>query len=418
MLWNSAEHEHNALRSLLIWRTSSRIPYSFSALPSVLIAAISFLVLAYLSRRQQTYQLRLLLLPLVVVSLVSWPCKYTWVLSSAHPELAIFDWANFLLVGALVAKVLEFSLTPEGMLKTGEQCLPAIGDSQFIQRQHLRYVPQGVYDAFEVAVSLRGVGFRFGAGTYLPPHRRPLLRRSFLYTTFLSLLGNLAAIDIAENILQAFPGVLTPGGGSIFYTSLPPSTRYFVSTLLCTLTGWHMFSGFMMIYDLAMLFCVGILHVSPDSWPPALEDPFHADSLHKFWARSWHQLLRRTFIVYGGLPGRWMAGKLGMVIGTFLGSALFHEVSVYLVGKPWDWRPVVFFVLQSALLMCEKLWSRLTGKHVEGWPGRLWGYMCILIPGQFMIDSWYQRGLRGGLVIMIPSQISPTARLLHYLGVL
>ncbi|TFL05271.1 hypothetical protein BDV98DRAFT_589967 [Pterulicium gracile] len=383
--------------------------------------------MAYLARRRDTNRLRILLLPVVIASLVSWPYKHTWVFSLEYQELIVLDWGVSLLVCALIAKTLQFALDPNGALKVGEEQLPPSALFQGsrhreeeaqreIRREHLPWVPSGLYDALEVAVSQRGIGFTFGAGTYLPPHTKPLSRGPFLLATFLSLLHKLLVIDVLENTLRhSVPGLMQ-GGRTIFVPTLPPPfpQQYVPPSILITvLSGWHMFTGFMAIYDLATLFCVSILHSSPSSWPPALQSPFKSDSLHKFWARSWHQLLRQSFLIYGGYPGLWLAGPAGMGAGVFLASGLVHECSVYMVDaeRGWEWWPVGFFMLQSAGLIGEKAFTGMSGRRVGGWAGRVWGYAWVLGTVQFVFDSWYRRGLRGGLVITVPPRFSPV----HYL---
>jgi len=141
------------------------------------------------------------------------------------------------------------------------------------------------------------------------------------------------------------------------------------------------------------------------AWPPVMDDPWSSDSLHVFWSKRWHQLLRQTFMVYGGVPGKWLAGDFGMIFGAFLASGLYHELSVYAMGRGFDHRVTLFFLSQAFLLIGERYWRRLTGYRVGGWIGRYWVYTVIFFLGQPVSDAWHLRGLGGGLVI--PPWISP-----------
>lgn len=372
----------------------------------------------------------------------------------------LYDWGGGLLVGAMIAKALEYAFTKEGMLKDDELHLKAVGSSSSTTTHqngttvyqngnassqkgsdtniHLPWMPRGLYDACEVAFSLRGYGFRSGKATARPPHARPSHPTStFLLRTLLSFLAHFLILDVVESGFKLVPHIGTTSGGTMFYPSLPPLQRYAVSTALHTAVGCALLVGFGVAYDLVTLIGVGLFGSSPENWPPVIDNPFRATSLHELWARRWHQLLRRTFIVFGGIPGYHIfrlfgktPAQIGMMLGTFLASGLYHELTIYAMGKGLDWRPVVFFAGQSGLMMLERLWRGLTGKRVCGFWGGVWVYSCIFVLGQpmsechcvsnldrvaevFVADSWLQRGLAGGLVI--PTQISPVRWLLTYL---
>jgi len=119
--------------------------------------------------------------------------------------------------------------------------------------------------------------------------------------------------------------------------------------------------------------------------------------MHELWAKNWHQLLRNTFTVLGGYPGRWIAGDVGMLLGTFIASGLYHESSMYAMGRGFDHTVTLFFAAQGPILIGERLWRRVTGKRVNS---RLWVYFIMFIAAQPMINSWHMRGLGGGMVIM------------------
>jgi len=191
----------------------------------------------------------------------------------------------------------------------------------------------------------------------------------------------------------------------MFYSALSPSLRYTVSTVIHLITGTTLIAGFRMIYDLFTLIAVICLDSSPLSWPPIMGRPWHADSMHSFWAKEWHQVLRHTFMIFGGYPGMWIAGPHGMVFGAFLASGLFHSCSMYSADREFDYSTVIFFASQSLLLILERLWNRVTGKRVGGWIGRLWVYFVMFVGAQAMVDSWHRHGLGGGVVI--PPLLSP-----------
>jgi hypothetical protein len=289
------------------------------------------------------------------------------------------------------------------------------------------YTSSSLREAIEMCASMRGLGWDFGVGVYVPKHTRPLERGPFARATLCSFIRNFLVVDSLEWLLKLFPGLGDTRGGSMFYSHLPPLQRYTVSTTIHTISGSCLLAGFGMCYDLASLIGVMFLRDPPSAWPPILDDPWSSDSLHTFWAKRWHQLLRRTFVVLGGYPGKFIAGNIGAVLGTFIASGLFHESTMYAMGRGFDSRVPVFFAMQGPLLVLERVWRMTTGRMVGGWPGRLWVYFVIFVLGQPMcrcivrfatlfanqtdaVDAWHMRGLGGGMVI--PPIISPVRMIL------
>jgi Membrane bound O-acyl transferase family len=252
------------------------------------------------------------------------------------------------------------------------------------QPSYIRIIPLWLRDAIELCVSMRGLGWDFGIGIYIPNHTRPLDRRPFVIATLRSFIRNFLVLDFLEWLLKMFPGVGDPRGGSIFYPQLPPLQRYAVSTTIHIISGSCLLAGFGMCYDLLTLVGVVFFHGSPNNWPPIMDNPWSSDSLHEFWAMRWHQIFRRAFTFFGGYPGRLVGGNTGAVFGTFITSGLYHECAMYGMGRGFDYRTPMFFAIQGPLLIMERYWRMTTGRRVGGWPGRLWVYFVILVLGQPM----------------------------------
>ena len=115
-----------------------------------------------------------------------------------------------------------------------------------------------------------------------------------------------------------------------------------------------------------------------------MENPFAADSLHSFWSQRWHQLLRRSLIVLGAIPGGWIAGDIGTLFGVFIASGLVHECSMFAMDRGLDYGGFLFFAMQGPVLLSERLWRRMTGRRVGGWYGTIWVYFVVFIPGQVL----------------------------------
>ena len=331
-----------------------------------------------------------------------------------------------------ISKALEYALTREGMLKVGESRPGAVRGKTKVDihsgtaqngfhldekpSQYVEYLPCWLSDSLELLIASRGLSFKFGQNTYIPRFTRPLdSRRTFLIATFKSFITSYCALDFLESLIKLFPGGIgTPSAGSIFYPQLPaPFPRYFVSTLIHIMTGFALLSGFDMVYDLHTLFAVGVVGTSPMAWPPLIEQPWLAESMHELWARRWHQCLRQTFLVYGAYPGKWVSEVLatcilapftilcpsvkrsrkmqvaqsrgvGMLLGTFIASGLVHECTMYAMNRGFDFMPVLFFALQGPILIGERVWRKATGKRVGGWSGRLWVYFVMFVAAQPM----------------------------------
>ncbi|KAF5315191.1 hypothetical protein D9619_006931 [Psilocybe cf. subviscida] len=388
-----------------------RIPITVTTAVYPVALYAPFIFLAYLTRRPDTYPIRLLLLPSVITSILVAAYRFTWTV----PELNVYNWGQCLFAAVAIAKALQFALTKEGMLKIGES-RPGVRkgkdkagvddrESSDATQQH-PYVATWLYDAIEVSHTMRGFKWKFGQGIHIPRQTRPLERSAFLEATFWSFVKNYLKLDFLESLLKLFPGVGEPMGGSMFYPQLSLPVRFVVSTSCHILTGAALLAGFNMVYDLITFIAVWLFDGSPESWPPVMDDPWHADSMHRFWARDWHQLLRETFIVYGGYPGKWIAGKVGMVLGTFAASGLFHECAMYAMCRGFDHAATIFFAIQGPILILERVWRRVTGRRVSGIWGRLWVYFDMFVLAQPMVNSWHRRGLGGGMVI--PPHISPS----------
>ena len=293
---------------------------------------------------------------------------------------------------AAAAKVTHFAVVSQGTLKIGEERLGCSKKTPYGsvatsgELPHYRCLSACIVDAFEVSIAARGIGWKFAEGIYIPRPRRPSERSAYLKRTSISVLRTYLLVDFFDSFLETLPGI-TVDSGTIFIPTLPMMARYLVSTALHLGTGIVVILGLEMWYDIASLVGVGLLRQLPATWPPIHDQPWHMKSLHEFWSQQWHQLLRDTFLVMGGYPGRWIAGDLGLLFGTFLASGLFHEIGLYLGGAPIDPRVLIFFVAQAFGILAEKLYKSSTGNRVGGWIGLAWVAIFVLGFGQLCSTS-------------------------------
>lgn len=363
--------------------------------------------MCYLARRRDTRPIRLLLLPTVLTMAVRGTYYYDWF----EPRYYFFTWVRALLGITIAVQSIDLAFSEQGRLKVGEKELPPLYDDSNASSQQAgqsSLLPQWAAEAIDVAFSLRGLGWQFGKGVKIPKDNRPQQRDAFLKATAMTFLKGYFLVDLGIALIQQLPGIGSTAGGSMFYTSLPAIPRYIVSTLILLFSGATMTAGFETLYALGTLVGVGLLGQAPSAWPPLTANPFTTESLSDFWARRWHQTLRRTFIVAGGIPLGWVTGRAGVVIGAFIASGLFHELGTYALGRGMDHRVTLFFTLQGVAVLLEGLWKQLTGREVRGWAGRIWAYVAMVPLGQMCLDAWFVRGLGGALFIprfMSPAQL-------------
>ncbi|KAI6114222.1 hypothetical protein F5141DRAFT_699043 [Pisolithus sp. B1] len=399
-----------------------RIPMKPHHLLHLAAALLPSVYMAYLARCPETYHLRLMLLP--PIALVTFGTFFRFIISGA--EYAAANWSIAAFAIFIVSKDIDWAWRPEGMLRVGEE-KPGVfikpppnqsrgGTSSHSANDTMASLSAGkcrsvarFCDALELFCTQRGIGWKFGIGVHIPKEHRSPQRSAFLVQTLISALRNFVILDACESFIKLVPGVNSPEGGTIFRPELPILPRYILSTAVHSASGCMFIAGFELLYDLFALLGVGLLHHDPSSWPPLMNHSWKSDSLHEFWAKRWHQGLRETFFVCGGSVGGAIAGNIGVIFGTFIGSGLFHELAVCTHSQRFDPQGILFFVQQPLLLILERLWKRFTGHRVRGIYGRLWVYFCIVILGQPLVDSWHRRGL-GGEYIVNP-RISP-ARLL------
>lgn len=243
--------------------------------------------------------------------------------------------------------------------------------------------------AFELLLSLRGLNLDYGRTIVIPPETRPIKRGPFLRATLLRLLTAFLSLDLIDTLWKTAAPFSRPGGGSIFDLNLSWYTCYTLSTVYHISTGLLIINAFEFAYYICTLVGVGLFRQPPSTWPPIFFNPFASECLQEFWAIRWHQMLRRTFFVFGGILGNWMGRRflggrkdIGLLFGTFFASGLYHEIPFFALGRGWDWRMMSFFVAQAVFVCMEKLWKEFTGRPVSGIYGRIWVFLTVVVFGQ------------------------------------
>ncbi|KZO96957.1 hypothetical protein CALVIDRAFT_598079 [Calocera viscosa TUFC12733] len=282
-------------------------------------------------------------------------------------------------------------------------------------------------DTLDLVCFVRGVGWAHGEGTYIPPFpfpslSGPELRRKWLRYAAMQFLMAFLLFDAVEVALKQHPNFRSPGPASMFVSSLPPLKRFGLATATSLATGIAVVLGFQSAYYFFGFCCVLFKGDDPRSWPPIQDAPWFATSLHDFWAKKWHQLLRRSFLVMGGYPLQYLispllgpaAGEIAAVVGVFLASGLLHMLAQFPIGLPLQWGSVLFFLMQGAGVGLERVFRIVTGKHVGGVAGWVWVAAWVVLGGILACEDWHMHGLGAGIVI--PPMFSPLRAVILPLG--
>ncbi|KAI6147525.1 hypothetical protein EDD17DRAFT_78010 [Pisolithus thermaeus] len=245
-------------------------------------------------------------------------------------------------------------------------------------KRHLRPAgssPSIFTDALDLSTNVRGVGWNWSKSVHFPPDTRPTSRVWFVGYVLLSAWYHNVLCGASHLAIQAFsPETFTvPSGGTIFDPTLPPLIRYVRSRIITVIDAVSIYVVIQLVYDIATLIGVVVFWQDPAQWPLAFDNPWKADSLRDFWGRRWYQFFRRTFVALGGWPLRIAFGRVGYVLGSFLVSGVVHNVVVLMLDQNAGWWCMLLsFEMMAFGIILEDVFTRITGREVGGWVGRVW----------------------------------------------
>ena len=256
-----------------------------------------------------------------------------------------------------------------------------------------------IMDALDLTSSFRGHGWEWSRRLYIPRETRPTNRISFGLCAFLSAIAHALVSSALFHAVLSFAPIGVgpiPGGATIFDENLPFLVRYVRASIISTLAGFGIYAGEQLGYDIFTIPAVLVLGQDPAVWPPIFDAPWRATSLGDFWGRRWHQLFRHTFIVLGGRPLSFVLGRAGIVIGTFLASAVSHHVGLVLLDGQVEikWMLLGFGMMGPGIL-AERAFHQLTGRRVGGAVGWVWTMAWILLWGTMVVEGFARAGVFG-----------------------
>ncbi|KAG2367222.1 hypothetical protein BDR07DRAFT_1479344 [Suillus spraguei] len=253
-----------------------------------------------------------------------------------------------------------------------------------------------ILDTLDLACSLRGCGWDWSQGLYIPPETHPTSSRlAFATSVLISGLKHTFICGTIHSAVQSFsPDTFgSVDGGTIFDDSLPPHLRYLRSSIIATLCAFGIYSILRAAYELTAVPGVLLFRQHPDQWPPTFDSPWRATSLREFWSRRWHQWFRRLFIFLGRYPLSLIFGRAGGVMGAFLASGFMHHLALLAIDPSSEmWRMLLPFGMMGAGVVIEHgvAWNK-TG----GWMGWIWTMCWLVLWGNVMVDGWARAGMLG-----------------------
>ncbi|KAK5728220.1 hypothetical protein LTR17_012125 [Elasticomyces elasticus] len=285
--------------------------------------------------------------------------------------------------------------------------------------------PHTFYDraswALELELSMRGMGFTLTTAdvkhtrvTWLPTIRNRL------HSIFVHVLPAMAVC--LAIIRYTYDNYLGPAGDpppfegpSRFNTSLSLPLQLLLTAAL----GAFLMLAFSLAHSMFAIMCAPLAPSPFAFFPPLYTIPiWQITSVRKFWSYGWHRLFARLFLVYGVWPGEWVEKKLtgkrpgqradlGKVVGGFLSSAFVHSFSVRSV-LAGDWvkarGEAQFFVLNGMAVVLEEVVRRAVVSRrkkaetslemwYDGWIGRAWWVIVLLMSGRNFARGWVDAGL-------------------------
>ncbi|KZO90707.1 hypothetical protein CALVIDRAFT_522468 [Calocera viscosa TUFC12733] len=396
MGWDAVLKRMQDLRVLI---PASRLPLTWSTslllLPPQILASIH----AFLNIRHAPRWVHLVLLPLTVLVTV-------WCHASVYfdqPGFNIYNQIFGVSAFLILVRVLDWSLVP---------LRPRAQSQRHPTTPRTLLTDWG--DTISALCDLRGVVHTFGQRCHFRSYPSET-RAAFLADRAKSLLFNFLTLDCLRTLVRFFGPLGTPEGRSIFLPHLSPLPRFALSLFLTLSIGGAIFSYIATLHCLLSLLLVGLFQQDPNRWPPMFDRPWLASSLADFWARRWHQLFRRQFVVCSW-PGRAGGGDTGAVLTAFLGSGVLHEAGMRCMGRGGaTWQTVGFFLLQGLGCAAEHVFTSLSGRKVRGPMGRVWTWAWLLLWGQALADAFAVRGTAGGT--LYPEWMSPSEQVLNGFGV-
>ncbi|KAG2127900.1 uncharacterized protein EDB93DRAFT_196437 [Suillus bovinus] len=368
--------------------TTPRAPLTTETFVSVILPpVVCYFATAFLVLLPRTQPVRIVLWP--ITAIFAFRSATSIDMCMGQPKLAYLNIDLQLSMVCIAARTFEWTVQAKPFTRVVRRSSTDVPKRNF------------VLDALDLACSLRGYGWDWSQGLYVPPETHPTSSRLAFVTSLLaSSLKHSFICGAIHSAVQSFsPDTFgSVNGGSIFDDSLPPHLRYLRSSIIATLCAFGIYSILQAAHELTVALCVLLLRQHPDQCPPSFDSPWRSTSLREFWSRRWHQWFRRIFIFFGGNPLSLLFGRVGGVIGTFLVSGFFHHLALLAIDPSSEmWRMLLSFGMMGTGVVIERV---VAGNKTGGWMGWMWTMCWLMLWGNVMVDGWARAGMLGGSSVL------------------
>ena len=383
---------------------STKLPINGPIFVSYVIPlVVCYFIVAVLAVTPRTRAIRVALCP--VVALLAFRAAVSVDMSQGNPERKFFNIEY-------VVRIFQHELLQKKSLRLGSLrsfllqrtliCIAVYTLSWTLAKKPLvRYLrpanssPSAIMDALDLITNLRGHGWDWSRGLYVPRETRPTNRVAFAFYALLSGIAHGWMCGVIHLAIQTFTAGVgsSTQGPTIFDETLPFFVRYFRASIISTLGAFSAYGGLQLGYDLTTVPGVLLFGQDPAQWPPGFDNPWYATSLNEFWGRRWHQWFRHMFVLCS-YPLSVVLGRAGTVIGAFLSSGLFHHIMMTTLDSQSEmWRMLVPFGMMAPGIFAERAFYRLTGRKVGGVVGWVWTLAWLLLWGNVMVDGFARAGM-------------------------
>lgn len=267
-------------------------------------------------------------------------------------------------VGMILLRIISWTFQSKPFIRVGKRRDPLN-----------RTASQNFFDALDLCCNFRGIGWNWSNDrVYITSQPEEVTsknnatsqRKEFLRENILSYFVCSAIFEAGLLVVFRYPLEATPTGNSIVFFLKRIGYAFLYPTFAYTNLGGT--------YNLYAISSVFIFDQDIEEWPPFFNKPWKSTSLTEFWGKRWHQAFRYTFSQTGGKAFGSIFGRVGMVLGTFFVSGLFHDGGYWGMhrGRGVCCYTTPYFVLSGVGILLEAAVKAITGRRVGGTVGWTW----------------------------------------------
>ena len=146
------------------------------------------------------------------------------------------------------------------------------------------------------------------------------------------------------------------------------------------LAGWLAMVGVVLILHFGLFKCLAMLWRARGIPVTSIMDaPLRSRSLSEFWGRRWNTGFSIPARRYLMEPITRRFGAVAGLLTVFLVSGLVHELVISLPAKAGYGLPTLYFLIQAAGLICERIGARTVCPHVSTAADKLSALRSLLI---------------------------------------